>query len=133
MTMQEEKGQSLVEVIVAIAVVGVVLVSMVLSATIGIKTSRIARDRSEARHLVENRQEEVRRERDLNQETFFLMGTRVDPVTKIGTTPEYSLTTSYTEMVPGEKYQVEVSASWMDAGNTYTVTSATLLNKWKSQ
>ena len=127
----KKQGQSLVEVVVAIGVMGLVLTSMVMAVTIGIKTTRVAKERVEARHLIENRLEEARRERDTDPDSFFGLGNRTDPTEQVGTNPMYSLTTSYTEIVPGEQIEVEVEVTWVDGANDYVVTGSTYLSKWE--
>lgn len=129
--MKSNKGQTLVEIVVAIGVMGLILTSMVMVATIGIKTSRVAKERVEARHLMENRLEEVRRSRDTNPETFFGTGTYSDAPVLMGSNPEYSLTTTYTEIVPGEQYEITVDVTWVDGANDYNVSSSTYLSRWE--
>lgn len=126
-----KEGQSLVEIVVAIGVMGLVLTSMVMAVTIGIKTTRVAKERVEARHLIENRLEEARRERDTDPDGFFGLGNRTDPTEQVGANPVYSLTTSYTEIVPGEQIEVEVEVTWVDGANDYVVTGSTYLSKWE--
>ena len=128
---KSNEGQSLVEVVVAIGVMGLVLTSMVMAVTIGIKTTRVAKERVEARHLIENRLEEARRERDTDPDGFFELGSRTDPTQQVGTNPVYNLTTYYTEVVPGEQIEVEVEVTWVDGANDYTVTGSTYLSKWE--
>jgi len=124
-------GQSLIEVVIAIGVVGLVLTSMVFVSTLGIKTSRVAKERVEARHLVGNKLEEVRRTRDEDPEAFFATGTYSDAPIQTGTNPTYTLTTTYTQVVAGEQYEITVEATWEDGANTYTVTGGTYLSKWE--
>ena len=131
MLKMKNKGQTLIEVIVAIAVMGVVLTSMVLVATIGIKSARLAKERSEARHLVGNRLEQARRDRDGDPETCFGAGTRTDVPENVGSGPVYTVTTSYVEIVVGAQYEVTIEAVWIDGLNNYSVTQSTYLSKWQ--
>lgn len=124
-------GQSLIEITVAVAIMGLVLTSMVAMSTLGLKTVRLAKDRSVARHLIENKFEEIRRGRDEDKEGFFSQGTRTLGVENVGTSPVYALTVSYTEIVVGEQYEVTVFVTWMDGENTYSVTQSTYLSKWQ--
>lgn len=129
--MKKNQGQSLIEIIVAVAVLGVALVSIVLTATVGLKASRVASERSYARHLVENELEDIRRIRDMDPTTFFSLGSRTDPPEDFGTAPVYTMTTVYTELVAQEQYEIEVEVSWEDGGNTYRVSQITYLSRWQ--
>lgn len=128
---QQKQGQSLIEVVVAVGILGVALVGVVMASTFGLKSARIARERSEARHLVEVKLEEVRRQRDGDPEAWFALGSRTDPAEQIGTAPIYTLTTTYTEVLPQAQFEVVVEASWEDAEVTYRVTQTTYLSKWQ--
>lgn len=129
--MKNDDGQTLIEVVVAIALVGLTLTSMVVAATIGITSARLAKERSEARHLVENRLEEARRERDTDPELFFSLGTRTDGPESVGPESMFEMTTTYTELVADEKMGVTVEIEWSDGGRIYVVNQSTYLNKWQ--
>lgn len=114
----------------AVGVMGLVLVGMVVAVTMGIKTTRVAKERLGARHLIESRLEEVRRERDVDPEGFFQQGGRVEGPRQVGTNPVYSVTTTYVEMIAGEQYEILVEVGWVDGANNYEANGGTILSNW---
>lgn len=63
-SMRNNSGQSLVEVLVAITMGVMLLSALVIATTKSIKSSRFARDKSQATHLAKQRIEELRNIRD---------------------------------------------------------------------
>jgi type II secretory pathway pseudopilin PulG len=69
--MLKNKGQLLIEILVALAVVTVALVVSMAAVSSATKVSRVARQRLEATKYAEKVLEVLRRERDRDPETFF--------------------------------------------------------------
>ncbi len=113
-----------------IAVTGLAMVGIALSGTVGIKTARIARDRQQARLLLNQKMEDIRRVRDDDVANFFSLGTRTEEETLYGDI-KYTLITQYTEEIPGERMRVEAEVSWQDGQNVYSLDQSTYLDLWK--
>lgn len=73
--MLKHRGQLLIEILVALAVVTLALVVSMAALSSATKVSRVARQRLEATKYAEKVLEVLRRERDRDQETFFSVST----------------------------------------------------------
>lgn len=120
-------GQTLIEMVIAIGLVAFVLVGLVAGATASLKTARLSRERNRAVQLAQTELEAARRERDADPDVFFGSAGTTGP-TNSGTNPTYSITVVRT--LVGSAMEVVVTVSWVDAGNTYTVTEETTLARW---
>lgn len=126
------KGQTLVEVIVAVGVVGLVLTGIVLSATFGLKTSRVARERFEARRILQSKLESIRDERNSDPGEFFSdnkVGSFIEegPDVITGNLAVYNRSVSYDYSVGGNEVEVAVEVVWED----FKVSETTVLTNWQ--
>jgi type II secretory pathway pseudopilin PulG len=128
--MLKQKGQSLVEVLVAIGVVGFALTALGVAMTSSVVIARVTKERSMARQLVEKRFEEVRNERDQDRETWFSLGSRTESY-ETETVPVYTIETDYLEVVVDEEYSVVVTAEWQDGSREYSYSSETRYSLWQ--
>lgn len=129
------KGQTLVEVIVAVGVIGLVLTGIVLAASSGLKTSRVARERFEARRLASSKLEEVRNERNTDPASFFAeskAGSSFEegPETIEGNLASYERTVSYDYTADGDEVEVTVEVEW-GSDPTFSVSETTILTQWQ--
>jgi type II secretory pathway pseudopilin PulG len=128
--MKKNSGQSLIEMLIIIAVTGIALVAVALAATISTKNARIARERSLARNYIFDEFEQVKQERKGDPETFFNTATHVVNLDPVGTNPVYTRKVTYTQLIAGQQVKVTVSISWEDSGTTHTVTEETTLDRY---
>jgi type II secretory pathway pseudopilin PulG len=123
-------GQSLVEIIVVIGVTGVALVAVALAATISTRNARIAQERSEARNHAMAMLESVRAERDADPEAFFAAGSRTVELSIIETLPSYQRRLIYTEIIAGQKIQVQAEVTWAESDNVFSLIEETTLERY---
>lgn len=124
------KGQSLIEIIVVIAVVGVALVAVTLSATFAIRNSRFARDRSTARNLAFEMLEDVKQAKRADPDAFLGGSTREEILSPTTGTPVFSRKVTYTVDIAGEKMVITAEVTWVDSGRTLSVIEETSLEKY---
>lgn len=126
-----QKGQTIIEILVAIAVGAIVLTAVAASATITVRNADFAKKKTEAVKYVDEGIENVRIVRDtaVSWEVFILNegGTKPDePATG------FRRSTTVTPGAPPDDNQatVEVTVSWDDAKGTHEVSSTTILTNW---
>lgn len=141
-------GQSLIEVVVALAVVSLLAIALITSTLITQKTSRNAANETQATKLGQQNIEQVRVFRDRkgfsvlgNGSCFTLNTTNAEPTlwsmdacsgaTANGEVLTLS-NTVFTRKIAistfGTSKQVTVTVTWQDAGNTRTVSNVTILS-----
>lgn len=128
-------GQTLVEVVVAVAVIGLVLTGIVLAVTSGLKTSRISRERFEARRIAESQLEDIRSERNNDPGSFFVSENagdtiEVGPEVVEGNLTSYQMTTTYDYAVDGKEVEITVEVEW-GGEESFTVSQTTTLTLWQ--
>lgn len=128
--MRKSKGQSLLEMIVVIGVTGIALVAVALAATFSVRNARVARERATARNYAAEILEDIRSDRTADPETFFTAGSRTETLDPVGTAPVFSRTVTYTEVITGEKVQVQIHITWEDGGNTFNVIEETTFERY---
>lgn len=128
--MLKNKGQSLIEIIVVIAVVGIALVAVTLSATFAIRNSRFARDRSTARNLAFEMLETVKQEKRDDPDTFLSGASREEILSPTTGVPVFSRKLTYNLDIAGEKMIVTAEVTWVDSGRTLSVIEETSLEKY---
>ena len=145
------KGQSFFEVVVALAVIAVVLITLVALATVSIRNSTFSRNKTLATRFTQDALEWLRAERG---ESFSLFagkagGENNPMVWCVDTTPpDWPTTfgscdanqsvgdTIFTREVKltnidASTVQAEVTSSWSDSQGVHQVTSTTDLTKWQ--
>lgn len=121
-------GQLLIEILIGLAVVTVSLVVSLAVISHATKVSRVTRQRLEATKFAEKVLENVRRERDTDQEIFFGEAS-CGTCGPFGVSQEYACTLSCT-WTPAQ-VELIVVISWDDSGNTSNVTLSTILGKYR--
>lgn len=115
-----EIGQSLLEVLVAMAVAILVVGGLVLVVIVAVKNASFAKNQALATKYAQGEMENVRSLRDTNWDTFW---SRAD--TTVGPTPIsgtiFSKIISYTDISGGtnDKMSVTVMVTWTDAGGPH--------------
>ena len=126
--MKKNRGQSLIEVVIAIGILGVALIGIVSAATVGLKTARVSRERAFARVLVDRKIERIRSVKESDPQAFFNLGSRTETETET-TDPGYTILTTYTSQLAGQRMLIEVIVTWVDGNLNYSVNQSTYLRK----
>lgn len=121
------KGQSLIEVVIAIGILGIIMVGLVSGATVGLKAARLSRERAYAKSLADRKIEEIRTDKTRDPEAFF--DTSSSESEDTNTVPVYTISTIYTLQQVGTRMLVQVDVTWVDGGSTYTVEQDTYFTK----
>jgi len=122
---KQEKGQSLIEVLTALAVVVLVILALITVTTISIRNATFAKNQSLATSYAQELIEEARDLRDSDKETFFTenfcdWNDIVSP---------FQLVRDCT-LVGGDKMQVLVTVTWTDAKGDHKSELYTELTRW---
>lgn len=126
--MLKDRGQLLIEILVALAVVTLALVVSLTAVTNATKVSRATRQRLEATKYGEKVLEILRRERDTDQETFFGLST-CGLCGPFGSNQEYSC--QLTCIFTASEVEATVVISWENSGTSSNVSLSTVLSKYK--
>ena len=126
-----QKGQTIIEILIAIAVGALVLTAITATATITVSNADFAKKKTEAVKYLEEGVENVRIARDnaISWELFKLNY----PLTDIPATGFNRITTvepDPNEPLNEDRRQVTVTVSWEDAKGTHEVMSTTILSNW---
>lgn len=138
------RGQTLVEVIVAIGVVVLLVTGLIVGTSVTLKASQYGKMRSLGTQYAEEAIEAARNLRDSGWSTFFEYG-GVTPksycLNKVGV---WTLTVGscspnidnfYTRMVTftwaDPHMNVDVAVTWVDGAKTYTSSLSTYFTQWK--
>ena len=144
------KGQSLFEVLFAIAIAAIILVGVVSLSSSGVRNSAFSRNKTLATRFAQETTEWIRRERDFtNDWTAFSAhaGTHCFSSTPIsswapggcgsnisGTIFEReAVLTVSTTTVAGDTMDIFVTVSWEDAQGTHEVKTVTSLTNWRNE
>lgn len=129
---KNESGSTLVEIVVALAMVSVVLVTVAVAGTVSVKSVRLARERAEAKTIAETIIEEIRQERDTDPETFFsLADVQVRVLEARGTSADFVPTVRYTPLGGSSGIDVRVEVDWNSGGKAYQVSELTQFSQWQ--
>jgi Tfp pilus assembly protein PilV len=122
-SLKNKKGQTLIEVLFALGVVGLCLVALVSVTVSAIRNASFANDSSLAVQLAQEGLETARRQRDrLTWEDFKAEG---DECSDVGPDSRFERCITYTD--EGEdKVVVDVTVAWED----HSVEAQTFLTKW---
>lgn len=142
--MKNNSGQSFFEVVLALALVSVVLVSMVMLASISVRTTNFARTKNTATRLTQEAIEWLRSERDtswsafsshaatstwcINNLNWSSPGTCTSNTYVAGTIIQRQAILSN---VDATTVQARVTASWNDSQGLRQVETSTYFTQWK--
>lgn len=132
--MRNSKGQSLVEVVVGLAVMMIVVLSLVSVTTVSVRNASFSRNQMLATKYAQEWIEEARNLRNtLPESTFFVGGPPCDDGDQVGIftrTRSCILSTNPTD--PEKKTMtMEVIVSWSDDNGTHESKLTTELTNWK--
>jgi type II secretory pathway pseudopilin PulG len=126
--MKKRSGQSLVEMVIAIAVVLVVIVSLVTVTTISIRNATFSRNQALATKYAQETIEKIREYRAKVDWNTFGANCQNPPGLPPVPSP-FSRTINCLES--RDSIEIKVTVSWTDAKGTHKSELTTLLSKWK--
>jgi len=121
---KQETGQSLIEVLAALAVVIIVILALIAVVTTSIRNATFAKNQSLATQYAQEAIEKVRVFRDEEPDSFFA-GSCPSPETLTG----FNQTISCQTEAEG-RVKVIVTVSWTDAKGIHQSQLTTYLTKW---
>lgn len=145
------QGQSLFELLGAIAVIGIILIAIVALATRSIKNSTLSSNTTEATKFSQEALEWAREQRDIDWNSFAARGTASGSTYCLDTLSwDNSGTCSSTELIPDTRFkrqatlmhnpatspnsvEVDIVTSWDEGGATKQSRSTTKLTNWKNK
>ena len=155
-----ERGQSLFELVVAIAVSAIIIIALVSLATLSIRNSTYSKNKALAANYAQEATEWLRGQRDNNTDVFFTdasnntaisgsgyclstlaLGTLISSISTPGkcaalventTFTRYTILTTTTQS--GKTVvEADVVVSWSDAQGFHEITSATNFTDWRQR
>lgn len=144
----QERGQSLFELVIAIAISALIIVAMVSLATNSIKNSIYSKNKALASSYAQQATEWLRGQRDSNIDSFltftltpkYCLEDLGDPKVGLNCTNTIANTVfkrwvTFTTSSPSGKTVIEadVTVSWTDSGGIHEVTSATNFSDWRQR
>lgn len=127
--MKSNQGQSLIEMVVAVAVVILVVLTLVVATTISIRNAAFSRNQSLATKYAQEGIEKVRAYRDQSiWETFTVA---CDGKTISLNSPPSPFLLSFDCAGSGNSREVTINVSWTDAQGTHQSELTTRLTNWK--
>jgi Tfp pilus assembly protein PilV len=131
--MKNNSGQTLIEVLLAVAVLIIFLVSMVSVVTHSIANSEFAKNKSLASKYVEEGLEKARAARDQSVDWQTFRTTYNGDVTISPAPPSpFVRTATFTddELDPDNKKRIVVKVTWTDAKGDHVTQGITYLTRW---
>jgi Tfp pilus assembly protein PilV len=122
-----EKGQSLIEILVALAIVVIVILALVGVTTVSIRNATFAKNRALATKYAQEWMEETRKERDEN--INFFDSDCVFQTDNPGLSGIFSRVR--TCGLDGDTMTVKVTVSWSEGGVSHKSELVTHLTNWK--
>ena len=130
--MKKESGQSLIEVLAALAVVTIAILALVSITMISVRNASFAKNQSLATKYAQEAMEEARQLRNDNRDDFFIIGgtTNTACINLPPLPPSPFSLTRTCSLVDGTKMEIIVTVTWDQAGNTHQVLLKTYLTQW---
>lgn len=129
---KKTKGQSLIEVMVAIAVLVLILLGMLTAVTYSVRNATFAKNQAIATKYTQEAMENARELRDTHRLEFFQSGS--SSLTDCNIEDE-AIESGFVlnrtcELVGEETVLIEVAVTWTDARGTHDATASSYLTKW---
>ena len=147
--MENKKGQSLFEVVLALAVITAVIVAIIILATNTIRNANFSKTKTEATRYAQEATEWLRGERDADFDTFRTNALSINwCFTTLSFGPSQLGLCSEGEVIPGTQLRreatfseitatsidkAEVRVYWSDAQGTHEVKTITSFTDWSAQ
>ncbi len=142
---RNNKGQSLFEVVIAMALISIVLITLVAMASVSIRAAVFSRNQTQASRFTEQASEWLRSEKDANWATFSSYAATqnwcLDSLYwQKGTVCSVNSVISGTIFVRNLKFTVnadssisaDIQTSWVDAQGSHLVTTSIVFTNWQS-
>lgn len=142
---KKSAGQTIIEAVVAVAIISTIIVAVVSAVTLSLSTSTIAKNKSRANQFVQEGMEAVRSIKeiswaDLTAQDGQTKGvksvagiwqfTEVNDDSIISTSPGFTRSIVI-EDKGGDQVQVTVTVTWIQGANTLNSQNSTIFTKWK--
>lgn len=124
--MNQEKGQSLIEVILALAVALLVIVALVRLTVTSIRNAQFAKNKARATQYAQESMEEARRLRDEEGGAFF-----VDGYCDVSDEDLGLFTRNRDCNLNGNVMEITVTVEWSESGESREVELKTNLTSWR--
>ena len=139
MKIKSKSGQSLIEVLTALAVVLLVLVALIRATTMSMRSGSFSKAQAQASTYAQEAIEWIRAERDKNWNNLVLGNYCMNELSwsSVGTC-EYTLGNQFKREVSlanvgdeGNQVKVEVVVSWQESGGEHQSQLTTYLSNWR--
>ena len=134
------RGQSLVEVLVAVGIISLVLVAIVAGVTLAIKNASFSKNQTSATRYAQEAMEWLRNQRDQDWNAFVGRNGRAYCLNNLSWSTgscEYVLGGIFKReailsgLVTDPRIEVKVTVSWQDAGGTHQSELSSYFTKWQ--
>ncbi len=138
-------GQTLVELVIVLAVVGLVITGVVSIAAVSVRNARFAKDQATAARFTQEAIEWIRQQRDSSWSGFAARAGRtycmdqlywniVNPCTAGQVIPNTAFTRSANLIsLDASSVSVDVTVAWTDARGSHQSRMSTILTSWTGQ
>lgn len=145
---RNNKGQTLVELVVVLAVVGMIVTGVVSIAAVSVRNARFSKDQASASRYAQEAMEWIRQERDTSWSGFYNRRDRTYCMPTLSwsqtsgcnsdqfiSNTQFIRTATLAPLTPLDEnsVQVDVSVSWSDARGSHQSRMSTVLTSWKAQ
>lgn len=128
---EKNRGQSLLEVIVALAVVLLVVIALVRAVVTAVRSSDFAKKSAQASSFAQEGMEKVRSYRDQNNWTTFTNNCNNLTAIGLSATPASPFTLSVNCPDDGSKKKVMVRVSWTDSAGSHKSELISYFTDWQ--
>ena len=131
-----QNGQSLVELIIALVVAGIILVSLVRVVVISLNNVEFSRNKNFSLHLAQSKIEEIRKDRDFLGWEKFLEGCldeeeKLDELGNFDDDGKFTRKTTFLKDEGNQKVDVKIEVFWSDSKGQHSSIVNSTLTKWK--
>lgn len=139
------KGQTLIELVVVLAVVGMIVTGVVSIAAVSVRNARFSKDQATASRYTQEAMEWIRQERDTSWSDFYSRRDRTYCMPTLSwsqtsgcNSSQVISNTAFTRtsmLTPLDvnSIQVDVNVSWEDARGSHQSRMSTVLTSWTAQ
>lgn len=130
--MRREKGQSLVEVLIALAVILVVVLALVVAVTYSIRNAAFGRNQALATKYAQENLERIRAYKEQNTwATFTANCNNASAMSLLAPPLPFNLGAINCNVISDDSREVTVVVSWVDSQGTHQSTLTTRLTNWR--
>ena len=131
-----QNGQSLVELIIALVVAGIISVSLVRVVVISLNNVEFSRNKNFSLHLAQSKIEEIRKNRDSLDWEKFLESCldeeeKLDELGNFDDDGKFTRKTTFLKDEGNQKVDVKIEVFWSDSKGQHSSIVNSTLTKWK--